>query len=154
MWSKEERIRTIKTLKEKIGKEVEKETEKIASFQKKLLSEEILDYEKYNDTVCILFCIHAFYDYVKNDNFLMKMYRKNPDIYIVSEDVIGYCLQNGTNVLLSFVYVHLLAGTEKEAGMLDVAFNIVKACNDEYFQYEFISACEMIIYRDKHAGSI
>ena len=141
---REEKIRK---LKEKIYSEIDNVTKRTRREMRALLSEGIDKNEElkkdWDFLVTREFCLARLREYISSGFAFQTIETEYPArdlvIYQVSDEYLNIWLQDDYNFALSFL-------SEIEFGKV---YDVYEILNDRYFGYEFVSAFEAVIYREK-----
>ena len=138
----------IKKLKEKIYSEIDNITKRTRREMRALLSEGIDKNEElkkdWDFLVTREFCLARLRDFIADNSAFQTIEAEYPDlnvvIYQVSDEYLNVWLQEDYDFALSFL-------SEIEFGKV---YDVYEILNDWYFGYEFVSAFEVIKYREGH----
>ena len=140
---REEKIRK---LKEKICSEIEKISKRARKEMRQLLlvdnTGEYFE-ENWNFLIAREFCLERLREYISSDFAFQTIEAEYPAhdlvIYQVSNEYLNIWLQEDYDFALSFL-------NKIEFGEV---YDVHEILNDRYFGYEFVSAFEAVIYREK-----
>ena len=137
----------IEKLKEKIYSEIDDITKRTMREMLVLLSDGIDKNEElkkdWDFLVTREFCLARLRDFISDNSAFQTIETEYPArdlvIYQVSDEYLNIWLQDDYNFALSFL-------SEIEFGKV---YDVYEILNDRYFGYEFVSAFEAVIYREK-----
>ena len=137
----------INKLKEKIYSEIDNVTKRTRREMRALLSDGIDKNEElkkdWDFLVTREFCLARLRDFIADSSAFQTIEAEYPVhdlvIYQVSDEYLNIWLQDDYNFALSFL-------SEIEFGKV---YDVYEILNDRYFGYEFVSAFEAVIYREK-----